>query len=72
MDAHLRTIMRQWFHGHGPVPDVPPRPIYVFEGELGVQRDIQIGLLDNDGFIDLHTRLGWLNRNLDILRPYQV
>lgn len=65
MDAYLRDVVGEWFADRD-VPELPPRPAYVFEGSGSADAPITLSVLDLDGFMPLQTRLGWLNDHLHL------
>lgn len=67
MDAYMREIMGEWFHGVFDMRPLPPRPIYLFDGVADPDAKIDIAVLDYDGFRPLSTRLGWMSDHLTIL-----
>jgi hypothetical protein len=71
-DDYLRNIMGHWFHGKHGVPDIPQKPIYIFDGEARPGRKISISVLDREAFVPLKQKLGWINDNLMVLESYPV
>ncbi|MEM7132690.1 MAG: hypothetical protein AAF702_40685 [Chloroflexota bacterium] len=67
MDAYMRDVMSQWYHGHYGVATIPENPIYLFEPSPYAEDKIHISVLNQDNFRPLKTQLGWFNDNLAIM-----
>lgn len=65
MDARLRALMAAWFPDDDAVTRLPARPVYVFSP--GADAAIRIEVLDFAGFVPVRERIGWINRNLELL-----
>ncbi len=66
MDDYLRQVMEQWFRGRVGAGEIPEKPIYLFDGELDPEAELNISVLDRKGFQPLRMRLGWINDNLTV------
>jgi hypothetical protein len=66
IDAYLREIIGQWFHGKSGAPSIPARPIYLFEPNLAGPGHLTIAVLDLQQFVPLTQKLDWLNANLHL------
>ncbi|MBT6959409.1 MAG: hypothetical protein HN996_13370, partial [Opitutae bacterium] len=70
-DDYLRAIMSHWFHGQSGVQEIPKKPIYIFDGETGPGRRINISVLDKESFAPIKQKLGWINDNLQIYESFE-
>ena len=68
MDSYMRRTVKRWFHDQA---EIPANPIYVFEGQARPGGRLTLGVLDQDRFQPLHTRIGWLNDNLAVMRTIE-
>lgn len=64
MSQYMRDMMARWFHGQASVPELPKKPIYIFDEDQNIEGNINIQVLDRDAFKPLKTQIGWLNDNL--------
>jgi len=72
MDAYLRDVLSQWFHGQHGVASIPEKAIYLFEPSPHAPDEIHISVLNRANFQPLHTQLGWFNDNLAIMNELSV
>ncbi len=72
MDAYLRDVLSQWFHGQHGVASIPEKAIYLFEPSPHAPDEIQISVLNRANFQPLHTQLSWFNDNLTIMNELSV
>jgi hypothetical protein len=68
MDDHLRRLLGRSLPVGAGAP-LPARPIYVFDGPPVPDGEIRVSVLDRDAFVPLRTRIGWVNANLELMRP---
>ncbi len=68
MDRYLRETLEQWFIGDPAVRDIPADPLYLFDGRPVAGDVIRVSVMDLNGFVPLHLRIGWLNDNLVVTR----
>ncbi len=67
IDAYLREIIGQWFHGKVWRAEASPtRPIYLFDPDLAGPGHLTIAVLNLDQFVPLTQKLDWLNANLHL------
>jgi hypothetical protein len=71
-DDYLRAIMSRWFHGQNGIPDIPEKPIYIFDGEPRPGCPISITVLNKGSFVPVKQKLGWINDNLQIYESFPV
>lgn len=71
-DDYLRSIMSRWFHGQNGIPDIPQKPIYIFDGETRPGGGINISVLDKESFVPVKQKLGWINDNLQVYESFPV
>jgi len=64
MNNYLRQMVGSWF---GPNTNLPAKPIYIFDGQVGPKKQIELIVLDWANLQSLYTRLSWLNHNLTIM-----
>lgn len=72
MDAYLRAVLAQWFHGRHGVAAIPEKAIYLFEPSPHAPDEVHISVLDRANFQPLQTQLGWFNDNLAIMNELSV
>ncbi|CAM2009127.1 hypothetical protein [Acanthopleuribacter pedis] len=66
--AFFRHMVTRWFADEGPRVSIPTMPLYLFEADPFHPERLRLQVLDNEAFVPLRTRLGWLNTNLSIAR----
>jgi len=64
MGAYMREAVSAWFGGEA--PEIPERPIYLFDGAVGPDVPLGLTILDRDALAPLETRLGWINDHLTV------
>ncbi|MCC7368098.1 MAG: hypothetical protein IT306_06740 [Chloroflexi bacterium] len=80
MREYLRFAVSRWFGptagpmtGQSIDPDaddsLPERAVYLFDGPADLHATIHVSVLDRDGFVPLQQRIGWINTNLEAMRP---
>ena len=67
MDYTMRRTVQRWFGTRAGVPEIPERPIYLFEGRTHPKARLGISILNGKNLQPLKTRLGWLNDNLALM-----
>jgi hypothetical protein len=68
MDAYLREILGETYHGELGVDTVPDAPLYLFDGNVSLDNELYLTILDRNQFYPLdRMRIGWLNDNLSLL-----
>ncbi|MGE3267762.1 MAG: hypothetical protein AB7P40_03370 [Chloroflexota bacterium] len=72
MQEYLHFAVQRWFAPSGgadtAVP-LPERAVYIFDGDPSPNAIMQVTVLDRDGFCPLQQRIGWINTNLEAMRP---
>jgi len=71
-DDYLRAIMSRWFHGQNGIPEIPEKPLYIFDGDARPGRRINITVLDKEAFVPIKQKLGWINDNLQVYESFPV
>lgn len=72
MQEYLQFAVRRWFapaDGMEAADGLPERAIYLFDGAPDPYATIHVTVLDRDGFHPLRERIGWINTNLEAMRP---
>ena len=69
MQEYLRFAVRRWFAGNEPAGGLPERAVYIFDGVPRANALLHVTVLDRDGFCPLRQRIGWINTNLEAMRP---
>lgn len=68
MDAYLRDILGETYHGESGVGTIPDAPLYLFDRDASYDSNLYLTILDRNQFYPLdRMRLGWLNDNLSLL-----
>ncbi len=63
----MRGVLGGWLQERGVASGLPDRPLVVFEEGPDGPGSIDIRILDQDGFVPLAERLGWINANLRLV-----
>jgi hypothetical protein len=71
-DGYLREIMSSWFPSQGGIPEIPKKPIYIFDGKAGPGCRISITVLDKESFVPIKQVVSWINDHLQIYESYQI
>lgn len=75
MREYLQFAVQRWFvpvdpvDGAEPADPLPERAVYIFDGQPDPNAVIHVTVLDRDGFCPLRQRIGWINTNLEAMRP---
>lgn len=76
MQEYLQFAVRRWFTpsdpGAGPGSPAavfPERAVYIFDGRPDPNATIHVTVLDRDRFCPLKQQIGWINTNLEAMRP---
>ena len=68
MDAYLRDILGDKYHGGSGVSTLSNAPLYLFDGDAKSDSELYLTILDRNQFAPLDSvRIGWLNDNLSLL-----
>jgi hypothetical protein len=72
MREYLQFAVRRWFvpaGGGEAAESLPERAVYIFDGPPDPYATIHVTVLDRDGLHPLQERIGWINTNLEAMRP---
>ena len=71
-DDYLRDVLGPWFHQGNGQAEIPGKPMFVFDGLAGPGREIRITTLDQEGFVPITQKTGWINDNLRVLEAVPI